>query len=609
MKRISYQRISNAIIGSFKKYPVLLIVSFLQTLIILKYIHLDYMDYASKDFYLKLSLSGFISLPLVYCAGYWQRVSGRIQWISWLLVVILTGLAAWHIWDIPQNAEMLTYRLTGWIVTGILLALVAPIRYWKGEMAYWLYLKNLISSTLLAALYALVLCLALSLARAALVVLFQINSPGLSYEDIAIISFVALLGLLFVAIIPDQKEDESPAPVPAFIKPVVVFVFLPLSLLYLGILYAYGVRMLVLGEWPQGWVTYLVFSAAILIMVTYAFCHPLRDERHTFVRLTRQFLFPALLPLTIIQLMSIGMRISQYGFTFFRVIVLSIGIWLFVTACYQVFFKRKTLIWFPLSFLAFTLWVLFSPWNAFELDKKNRINNIREVLQSFEPPLDMLPEKSVSIRVDNETRYQLTDAFSDALNLHGLEVIQDFISDSCYVMLKEKENKENLFSAYYLMQYLGQCTSIDFGVGNPSEDAAFEDRFNMNASQQISEFALDIKGYNSLLQFQSSSIRDHSYKMQVYTDRTRKSSFSFSVDNNQLIVRMDNLEWAKVSLESLADQLTRETTEKYILEDHLQTWTGQTSDGQPVKIIISFLNGSYRDGKAEIEFINGYFLY
>src|SRR5690606_22524295 len=172
--------------------------------------------------------------------------------ISWLLVVILVGLAAWQIWDIPQNAEILAYRFAGWIVTGILIALAAPIRYWKGESAYWIYLKNLITAVVVAGLYAVVLCIALSLARAALVNLFQIENPGFSYEDLAIFCLISLFVLLFVAIIPDQKQEEEAGPPPPFIKPIVVFVFLPLSMLYMGILYAYGVRMLLLGEWPSG---------------------------------------------------------------------------------------------------------------------------------------------------------------------------------------------------------------------------------------------------------------------------------------------------------------------------------------------------------------------
>ncbi len=609
MKRISYQRISSAIIGSFKKYPILLIVSFLQSAIILKYIDIDYQDYASKNVYLKIMLCGFISLPLVYSAGYWQRVSGKIQWISWLLVMVLTGLAAWQIWEIPQHTEILAYHFAGWIVTGILIALAAPIRYWKGESAYWVYLKNLITSVVVAGLYALVLCIALSLARAALVNLFQIENPGFTYEDVAIVCLVALFVLLFVAIVPDQKMEDETGPAPSFIKPIVVFVFLPLSVLYVGILYAYGVRMLLLGEWPRGWVTYLVFSAAALTIVTYIICHPLKDERQTFVRLTRQWLFPALLPLTIIQLMSIGMRISQHGLTFNRVVVLSIGIWLLLTTAYQVFIRRKTLIWFPLSFLAFTLWVLFSPWSAFDLDKKYRKNHIREALSNMEPPLERLPEKSVPLQIKNEQLSELSTAFSDALSLHGLSVIEEFVPDSCYALMQEKEKTDRNFSTYTIMQHLGQCTAVDFGMGNPVEMADFDNRFSMNASHQISEFAFDIKGYDSIVQFQSNNIRNRSNTMQVFTDSTRKIALSFSIDNNQLIVKRDNLPWAEISLEELSGQMNRDAVDKYTLEKDMQTWTGKTIDGEDVKISISFLEGSFRDGKAEIDFLNGYFMY
>jgi hypothetical protein len=609
MKRISYQKISSAIIGSFRKYPVFLLVSFLQTAIVLKYIHIDYQDYASKDLCLKLMLCGFISLPFVYSAGYWQRVSGKIQWISWFLVAVLVGLAAWQIWDIPQNAEILAYRFAGWIVTGILIALAAPIRYWKGESAYWVYLKNLITAVVVAGLYALVLCIALSLARAALVNLFQIENPGFSYEDLTIVCLVALFSLLFVAIVPDQKPEDETSPPPAFIKPIVVFVFLPLSVLYVGILYAYGVRMLLLGEWPRGWVTYLVFSAAILTIVTYIICHPLRDERQTFVRLTRQWLFPALLPLTIIQLMSIGMRISQHGLTFNRVVVLSIGIWLLLTTAYQVFIRRKTLIWFPLSFLAFTLWILFSPWSAFELDKQHRRNNLKEALQKLDPPLESLPEKSVKLQIRNEQLSEISTAFYDALSLHGLSVIEEFVPDSCYNLMQEKEQTDRNFSAHTTMQYLGQCTAIDFGMGNPVETADFDNRFSMNASHQISEFAFDIKGYNSLVLFQSNNIRNRSNTMVVYTDSTRKIALSFTIDNNHLIVKRDNLPWAEISLLELSGLMSRDAVDKYTLEANMQTWTGKTIDGEPVKIMISFLEGSFREGKAEIDFLNGYFMY
>lgn len=609
MKRISYQKISSAIIGSFRKYPVLLIVAFLQTLIILNYIHIDYKAYGTAEFYLKLLLCGFISMPLIYSAGYWQRISGKIQWISWLLVAILTGLAAWQIWDIPKFTDVLGYRVAGWIATGILIALAAPIRFWRGENAYWIYLKNLITAVVVAGLYSLVLCIALSLARAALVNLFQIESPGFSYEDIAIVCFVALLSLLFVAVIPDQKEQEEAGPAPAFIKPIVVFVFLPLSILYIGILYAYGFRMLLLGEWPRGWVTYLVFSAAILTIVTYIICHPMRDERQTFVRLTRHCLFPALLPLTIIQLMSIGMRISQHGYTFNRVVVLSLGIWLLLTTIYQVFIKKKTLMWFPLSFLAFTMWVLFSPWSGFELDKQERKNKIREVLQSFEPPLEMIPEKSNVIKLGSEKVQELSAAIMDAAYMHGISAVEQFIPDSCLLIVKEKVVSEDYYTSIALLQHLSQCTAIDFGLGLPSETAAFESRYTMNAAHHISDFALDIKGYNFLIQFQSNSVRDHTNSRQVFTDNSGRNALVFTLDNNKLTIKKDNIAWAEIPLDNLASQITKEVAEVYTLQSNLQTWTGQTINGQPVKMVITFLELSFREGKAEIDFVNGYFMY
>jgi hypothetical protein len=120
-------------------------------------------------------------------------------------------------------------------------------------------------------------------------------------------------------------NEEYPKPLKAFSQ----FVLLPLVVIYLGILYAYAVRIVIDQAWPQGLVSWLVFGFAIAGILAFLLLWPLRSASGTrWVRTFTRLFYVALLPLIFLEAAALYKRVDAYGFTEERIVLLVLTLWL-----------------------------------------------------------------------------------------------------------------------------------------------------------------------------------------------------------------------------------------------------------------------------------------
>ena len=124
-------------------------------------------------------------------------------------------------------------------------------------------------------MYSGFLYVGLILALSALKLLFDIEI----HEELYLEFYIVIIGLFntwfFVSGIPSNLEElENVNEYPKGLKIFAQYVLLPLLVLYLIILYAYGAKILIFWDWPKGIVSYLISCVSVLGILTVLLFYP-----------------------------------------------------------------------------------------------------------------------------------------------------------------------------------------------------------------------------------------------------------------------------------------------------------------------------------------------
>jgi hypothetical protein len=218
-----------------------------------------------------------------------------------------------------------------------------------------------------AALYCTALFAGLALAIGAVNALFELNLDSSLYAHV--FGWIALvLGpWIVVGGLPHYVDRDAPhAEVAGVVQRMAAFLVPPLLALYYAILYAYAIRIALTGEVPKNLVSPLVFAAGVLAALGLLLFDP-RSREATAFR-TLRAAPPLFLPLAALGVWTIMLRVSQYGWTEFRLLrlLLLCGMALLALgATIQVLRRhRLSLHVVPLSLAALLLVSAAGPWSV-----------------------------------------------------------------------------------------------------------------------------------------------------------------------------------------------------------------------------------------------------
>jgi len=247
----------------------------------------------------------------------------------------------------------------------------------------WQLGRHLFLRLPLAALYALVVFAGLALALGAVVQLFDVDVDSDRYFELWIVCTFVLQTWIFLAGIPrDFAALEQDPRYPRGLRIFAQFVLLPLLGLYLVILYAYGVKILLGGSLPSGWVGWLVSAAGAFGMLSLLLLFPARHgPAGRFVRRVETGFHLAILPLLGLLFVSLFVRIDAYGFTERRYFLAVLGLWLALASVYRLKWGRRTLTWIPVSLCLVAAVTSFGPWGALSVARESQSARLTALLQ------------------------------------------------------------------------------------------------------------------------------------------------------------------------------------------------------------------------------------
>ncbi|MBS3738810.1 DUF4153 domain-containing protein [Mesohalobacter halotolerans] len=379
--------------SSFKRFPVTLIWAIFGSFYLISVYGIDDFDLIQQN-------EGFI---LVLILGVSWLIGSQFlsealkhnplnRFAFKLSIIIALALFSYYIYNIEIDISEKVYdRWALLLLAGHIFVGFAPFVNTWHKNKFWNYLKSIIVALFRSGLYAVVLYIGLALAISALELLFDAEFNSNIYLQ----TFIFCLGIVntfvYLSDFPridklDHKVDFSKAS-----EVLILYILIPLSLLYMLIVYVYVLKILIDWELPRGWVTYLITALSLLAFLIHIAIEPIRKTHKS--KLIQKFFpyyFWSILPLIPLLFIALYRRIAEYNFTELRYLGLVLAIWILGMLIYMIISNKKDLSIYAKSVFLLILLSTFGPLSAFKISINAQYSELEELMQK----LDNKPEKS-----------------------------------------------------------------------------------------------------------------------------------------------------------------------------------------------------------------------
>lgn len=385
MGLFSLSEITGKAQNAIKRFPITLIWAICGTLFCIVVVNDGsqdlFDDYSAVFLTLVLGISWLIGIQFLL-----EQTLQPKKWI-WLKAVILLLLILFY-WHLPssfriENEPEYLLRFFLYIIAGHLFVFFAPFLFKWNKEAYWNYLKSIGTAILRSGFFSGVLFLGLVLALVAIDALFDANIDGKRYGQLFIFCLGIVNTWIYLSDFPKNIEKHTTINFEKALEVFVKYILIPLVLLYLTILYAYGGKILIEWELPKGWVSYLVTALALLGFVVQIIINPVQKIMKSWtIRVFHPLFYILLLPLVALLFVAIYRRVSDYGITENRYFVIALAFWILAMALYLLLAKNRRLILLPISLFLLALLTSFGYWGAISVSLRSQYGQFQNVLET-----------------------------------------------------------------------------------------------------------------------------------------------------------------------------------------------------------------------------------
>jgi hypothetical protein len=426
----------------FLRFPFEIVSAIIGTAALLYLVELDEYKDQLFEVVLRIALVSNLSL-LLFLSGTFIHESNLInKWIIRGIAFLIIVLLFFSIHPIQYPIDYFFFFL----ISAALHLLVSFSPYLKGRSvnAFWQFNKNLFLRFLTSALYSAVIFIGLSLAILAITELFDISFDDKIYFKLWIIIAGIFNTVFFLAGIPGHLgmlEEESSYP--KGLKTFTQYVLLPLVTIYLVILLLYEVKIMVLWSLPTGWVSNLIIAYGIFGILSILLVFPIREQAgNKWIKIFSKSFYYLLIPLIGLMYLAILKRISDYGFTESRYLVMVVGVWLTFITLYFIFSKKQNIKIIPVSLFMVTVLSAIGPQSAFNVSRHSQ----RAIIKNIFEKNNFLSGNKIRPLSKNDTlaikdAKKVTGALSYLIKTHGINSLEPLF-DNSFDTLRERINNE-----------------------------------------------------------------------------------------------------------------------------------------------------------------------
>tara|TARA_B110000211_G_C14066823_1_gene548049 strand:- start:536 stop:2428 length:1893 start_codon:yes stop_codon:yes gene_type:complete len=575
MKLPSISYILQSAKKSFSRFPSTIISALIVTVISIYMIEIsDEMENFSPLMNICLTFGLGISLYLaVSLYAEKNKVNSKLKWGSFLLATIVLLLIHNTLPASEVEASKIVPYINFTIYSIISHLLVAFLPYFnsKQENGFWNYNKGLFIRFATVYLYALVLYAGFAFSLFSLDLLFDIDLHYELFGELWIFISVLFSSWFFVSGIPENLDDlEKELEYPKGLKTFGQYILLPLVILYCVILFAYGAKIVLVWDWPKGMVTYMISAYSVLGILTFLLLYPWgKLEESAWVKKFSKLFYILMLPLVVLLFFAVSIRISEYGITINRYLVVVMGIWLAMVSLY--FSVGKTNIKFvPTSLSAILIVMMVGPWGMFSISEKSQSERLIELLEKndllvdgkiiSEPKWQMNGDGNFIYKseyknqelIEREDYLQVESIVDYLEDYHGFSAIYHIFKQNIDSLITEAKIESNWVSEdRVIMETLG----LDFNTWKYETKEAEvlpSNRHEYSIANNL-DFT-DISGYDYYL-------REFVYSHSKELFNINGGNFDMYIDSLDFILSIDNIEKEKVDLG--LKEITEKLLDKY----------------------------------------------
>ncbi|MBN1398106.1 MAG: DUF4153 domain-containing protein [Bacteroidetes bacterium] len=524
------QLIKNAS-DTFARFPFAIFSAIVGTGAVLVIIQNDIYAYKEIEWLNNICAVAFLGIS-VFTAS--QLIAERENWkfgLSLGIKLILTCLFVLYYFLLPQNifqsesVHIIRYLL--FALAAHLFVAIAPFKE-KGHIAgFWEFNKSLFLRFVTAALYSGVLYAGLAIALAAIQNLFNVDIKSERYIQLWWFISGIFNTWFFLSGVPARSDIANDnINYPKGLKIFTQYVLIPLVVVYVCILYAYMGKIIIEWDWPKGWVGYLVLGFSITGIFSLLLIHPIKEfSENKWIAVVWRWFYIVLIPLTVLLLLAIWRRISEYGITENRYFVVVLGFWLAAIALYFLLSKTKSIKVIPISLCIIALLASFGPWGAFSISESGQLKRLEEVLLKNNLLVNNKAQKAES-EVSFADSKQISSIISYLVRTHGTGSLQPWFEERL-----DTVQTEGRINRWNKMQKNAEDITKILGVRyvHEYEREENEEQSRFYSFHSDSQNVVQLKEYRYLIQGINLSCTKEINAMQIGTDTWSISLISDSL--------------------------------------------------------------------------------
>ncbi len=369
---------------------------------------------------------------------HWQKTS----------LLSLLGVAALTAWNFSMGLPFgVPHMLMGLAVFG--LCIVAPVGGADplSETRFWTFVQKSLTGFAIATLSMGVLYIGVSVLLLAATSLFDLFTHHAPFFDAGIVIFSLGLPLYALSFIPHltRNEPQSPSDTPETHKALIFLlssIVAPVLLIYGLMILLYGLRLLAFQVTPVASVSWLVMGYTAAGIALYLVSYPLRDSGSFILRLFRRIFYPSLLPMLALLFWAGALRITVYGLTEMRYLLILGGVWALGLTLWTLSAPRAAKLWHgPMALVILLMCASFGPWGAEGLAIRNQTARLTQLMTQLHLTAAPVPTTQEVSWKQRQELSSLLDYFAD----HRSGYVPDIIAPAfARLDMAHKENRREI---------------------------------------------------------------------------------------------------------------------------------------------------------------------
>lgn len=409
----------NSIKNTFKRFPLTIISAILATIFLILSTFDEYAEaYNDKMmsfglvFVFGIFLYAFIKLFNEGLRNYYDLKNLKNNNLFKILSYVITLPILYGVYELVYHEnKVMAFHDNNFIYFTLIAALVVgssfvgKFNYHKDFVAY---VAKILRAFIISNIYSFIVFIGISGIIFALNSLFKFNFGSSVYLRVAIFSFILFNVVTFFSDFPKVRDSFTDYKYPKAFRILLVYIITPIVIIYTAILLAYFVKILVLWQIPNNLIVNLVIWFASFSIVYLFFLS--RVETVTFISKFK-IVFPfTLFPLLGMMFFAIYLRIKEYGMTENRYIVIAVGLWIFLSLIYYIFYRENSNISIPIFLFVIILITGLGPASATSLSIRSQNARFEKLLRDNK----MIAGEEIkpNINIESEAKSQIVDIVS-----------------------------------------------------------------------------------------------------------------------------------------------------------------------------------------------------